>query len=279
MFGNPPKPDFIKKWQLALSIFFSPDFFITSGLTAASLYLSIVHKDNVAFSNIMAVSGSIFGGIAGAFFKDNYDKVMGKNILEKKGRSAYRNLQGISQQLCNIKGWITDFEKKAKGVEGKRNLEEIWRHISTIELNIESGIEDWRDIIPELKQTFERKAEIDKKYKDVFQAYLSEILENKKELIISKDSKKAEEIRKKINDLEKQVKDIRKETNQAVHLNGTFVEPLYNYINHSPAISTKRFCTKCGKEFDPDYNTIDGLSFCPNCRNFTSGNFISFGKQ
>jgi hypothetical protein len=33
----------------------------------------------------MAIIGSIFGSIAGAFFKDEYDRILNKNILEKKG--------------------------------------------------------------------------------------------------------------------------------------------------------------------------------------------------
>ena len=175
------KSDFIKRWLLVLSIIFSAEFFVTAGLTTASLIFSIIYKENIAFSNIMAISGSIFGGIAGAFFKDKYDKITGKNILEKKGRSAYRNLQGISQQLCNIKSWILDFAKKTKKVGDKRNLEELSRHILTIELNIASGIEDWRDIIPELKQTVEQNEEIDKKYKETVQAYIAEILDKRKE--------------------------------------------------------------------------------------------------
>lgn len=271
------KSDFIKRWLLVLSIIFSAEFSVTAGLTAACLYASIVYKENVPFSNIMAISGSIFGGIAGAFLKDKYDKITGKNILEKKGRSAYRNLQGISQQLCNIKSWILEFSKKSKKTTDKRNLEELWRHILTVESNITSGLEDWRDIIPELKQIFEQNAEINKKYKDIVQTYTAEILDKRKELIVSKDAKRVEELKKKITELEKQVKDIKKERQEissvsmspsAIGMNASLNHPTIN-VSDIPNLATpyRKICMRCGKPFMHSMLSVNSGIYCPECDN------------
>lgn len=278
---------FCSNWGAMLSIIFSPGFFISVVITCVSLYLSVFYKTNVPFSNTMTIIGSIFGSISGAFFKDGYDKVSGKNILEKKGRSALRNLRGIGTQLRNIENWVIEFSKRTKKQEDKRTLDEINRHITTIDLNISAGVEDWVDIVPELKEKTEKAAELDKKYKDLLQSYVYELVEKRQELVKSKDEKRGEEIKKKITDLEKQIKDVRKERPMATYSGGigyVSSEPLLNSRRHdtvfASALDSSRRCISCGKNFIPDYSSnmysIEDTMYCPECRGSGNGSvFIS----
>lgn len=195
------------KWAKAITIIFSPWFLISVGITGISLFLSVKYKLNVPFSNTMAISGSIFGGITGALFKDEYDRISNKNILEKKGRSAVRNIEGIRVQLRNIEAWVIEFAKRTRKQEDKRTLEEVNRHIATIDLNIAAGLADWVDIVPELKQ----KEELQRTQKDTIQSYIDEILKNKKTLLHASEQE-GKTIKKKISDLEKEVRGLKNDS-------------------------------------------------------------------
>lgn len=267
---------FVERWGVAFTALFSPGSILSLGVTAVSLYFSIRHKENVPFSNLMAIIGSVFGGVSGAFFKDEYDKISGKNILEKKGRSALRNLQGISTQLCNIKGWIIDFSKKAKKQENKNVLHEINRHISTIELNISSGLADWVDIVPELKEKSQQEAEINKKYKEFVQSVMVELLEKRRELASTKDEKTELDLKKKISDLEKQIKEIRKDSPRNVDnigLGAAYSLASDHIYNGGSVVGLgSKKCARCGKQFTLNYLSVSPLSiynndYCDDCRN------------
>lgn len=259
------------------SILFSPGFFISAGVTFLSLYISVFYKANIPFSNTMAIVGSISGGIAGAFLKDEYDKRSGKNILEKKGRSALRNLEGIRTQLSNIETWVVDFSKHTRKKEDKRTLEEINRHISTINLNITAGLKDWEDIVPELKERIEQEAQIEKKYKEAAQSVIVEILEKRKELASTKDEKVEKELKKKIGALEKQIKEIERDRSQSDHgggwiQNSTLNEPLFSA---SANLNKGAFaldlgaskCEICGRSINSYSAGVRlNLNRCDNCQ-------------
>lgn len=197
----------VRKWLKAISIILSPWFLISAGITGISLYLSVYYKANIPFSNTMTIAGSIFGGITGALFKDEYDRISNRNILEKKGRSAVRNIEGIRIQLRNIEAWIIEFAKRTRKQEDKRTLEEVNRHVATIDLNIAAGLADWVDIVPELKQ----KEELQRTQKDTIQSYIDEILKNKKTLLHASEQE-GKTIKKKISDLEKEVREIKNDS-------------------------------------------------------------------
>lgn len=280
---------FFKSWIAALTIILSPGFLISTGATCLSLYLSVSYKENIPFSNVMAIIGSIFGGVAGAFFKDEYDKASGRNILEKKGRSALRNLQGIRTQLRNIELWVAEFSKRTKKQGDKRIFEEINRHIATTSLNITAGLEDWVDIVPELKEKSEKAAEIEKKYKEVAQSVMVEILEKRKELASVKDEKIETELKKKISDLEKQIKEIKRDRNQETHgiiwnSNGVLNQPfdiaggsLNDGILASSFINKK--CEKCGRPISPDFSVLRmNSNRCDDCQDSVYGSGSILGS-
>jgi len=130
------------KWKDFWSILWTPGFLIPGLITIISLVISIYQKENILFSSVMAVIGSIFSGVAGSFLNEEWSRVTGRNILEKKGMSAYRNIDNINKQICSVKSWIAVFVKKLKKGEEKRNLEELLRQISIIQFNILSSLED-----------------------------------------------------------------------------------------------------------------------------------------
>lgn len=170
-----------KKWNELAEVFLTPLFIVSAVIAGVSLYFSVHYHDNPLFANTMLVGGSLFAGIAGVFFKDEYDELTGKGILEKKGRSALRNLETISTQLYIIKTWADVFSKEvSKGEkEYKGAFEEISHHILAIELNIASGIEDWVDLLSDTKKQGEEDFAIDKKYKEVAESIMAELTEKR----------------------------------------------------------------------------------------------------
>ncbi len=202
---------FKQKWGNFLGILFGPGSAIFTVATVVGLILAYHFKENVMFSTLLTIISSIFAGIAGNFLKDDYDAYLGKNILEKKGRSAIRNLEMISTQLSNLRVWIIGFKNKKEKISTQIILSELDRHVSTIQLNINSGLEDWVDIVPELREKVEETAQVDKKYKDLIQSYIDELLAKRKELIVSKDKASTDVLKSKIKDIEKQIETIKNE--------------------------------------------------------------------
>lgn len=258
---------FLNKWGKFLGIILGPGFVVFSLLTILSLVLAYHFKINTLFSTLLSILSSIFAGIAGSFLKDDYDNLIGKNILEKKGRSAWRNLQSISTQLCNLKEWIIVFSKENKKNDN-RSLNEIDRHISTIQLQVSSGLEDWVDIVPELKEGKEKTIEIEKQYRDYIQTLISELIENRKELSVSKDEKKTELLKRKILDLEKEMNNLKKNIPH-------FIQPLNSVsLKASSGMFLHTRCQKCKKVYLRDIKNTSKL--CDECDNGSMSIFKTF---
>jgi hypothetical protein len=172
--------NWFKKWKDLAEVFLSPLFIVSAAIAGITLFFYHTIHDDSLFANTMLIIGSLFAGIAGVFFKDEYDEYTGKGILEKKGRSALRNLETISTQLYILKTWAEVFSREVpEGKQNKHAFEEISRHILAIELNIASGIEDWVDIIPDVKRRGKKELAIDKKYKEVAESIMAELIEKK----------------------------------------------------------------------------------------------------
>ncbi len=271
-----------EKWSNFLGIALGPGSIIFVLLTIGSLTTSFYQKENTEVSVLLAVLGSVFGAVAGSFIKDDYNKISGENVLEKKGRSAIRNLQSIGKQLQNVRFWIAEFAKGKINKEQKTTLSELDRHLSTAQMNIESGFADWVDIIPELAENAERTAEITKKQREVLQTYVEELLEKKKELVVSKDEKRVEELKKRISTLEQQIKEIRSDSARSigasVPLSGSLITgnmpfTLGSSVLGEPnlTINSINKCTHCGKELEPqNINELGFLnvysSYCNDCK-------------
>jgi len=268
-----------EKWSNFIGIIFGPGSVIFVFLTVVSLGSSFYFEENREMSILLAGLGSVFGGIAGIFIKDDYNKSLGENTLEKKGRSAVRNLQSIGKQLQNIRFWVAGFLREKVGEEQKNFLKEIDRHISTAQMNIESGFEDWVDIIPELSEGAERAAEITKKQQEVLRAYVGELLEKKRELVVSTDEKRVDELKKRISILEKQIKEIRSDNNRSlgvsIPLSSTSITGNVPFIvgpstfgvsGTTTSLGTGYRCKNCGKNmgYGVGMNIYD--SYCDECK-------------
>lgn len=264
-----------EKWTNFIEIAFSPGSIIFILGTIGSLFLSFYFRENQQMSILLAVLGSLFGGLAGSFIKDDYNKVSGENILEKKGLSAIRNLKSIERQLGNIRFWVEGFAKRKLTKEQKSILSEIDRHISTTQLNIQSGFSDWIDMVPELAQEAGRIAEITKKQKEVLRIYIEELLKKKKELVISKDEKHVEELKKRISSLEKQIKNIQTDDTRSIGMSIPFSSnptvgnkplTLGSYDIGISSIGPK--CINCGKLIERQNSDVNIYgSYCDECKN------------
>lgn len=258
----------VQKWKDFLSILLSPGSIIPFFLASISLALSIFIFTG-ALSNLLSIFASILTAIAGFFVKDDWDKLQGNSMLEKKGKSAIRNLESIGQQITQIRGWIKSFINSKNASE--KELREIDRHLTTTEMNIKSGLEDWIDIVPELK----KKEEVAKKYQDVMEAHLEELFKNKTELLkVGENKELREQLEKRIKELEKNVKELKNQRQLAVFSGGlaTSSTPL-SYASISPSSFTSpstKTCSNCGRKYNNDDLTIQHLmsfdDLCPNCR-------------
>ena len=273
-----------EKWINFFRIALGPGSIIFVILTTTSLSLSIYFRENREMSILLAALGSVFGGVAGSFIRDDYNKIFGENILEKKGLSAIRNLRSIQRQLDNIRLWIAGFAKEKIAKEQKNILNEIDRHISTTQLNIQSGFSDWVDMVPELAQEAGRIAEITKKQQEIFRTYVDELLEKKKELVTSKDEKRVDELKKRISTLEKQIKNIRSDSARSIGvstpLSGisitgnmpfTLGSSKIGIADSIPSIDGGLKCINCGKSLEQQNISALGItnvydSYCNECR-------------
>lgn len=265
---------FKQKWFNFLKAIGAPIPLLSILSAVALIIISVVFKDKTEFSVLTNLIGSVFIGIAGAFIKGGYDELSGESILIKKGQSAIRNLSSINQQIAQIQEWIAAFIKKND--ISKRELEEVNRHLGTATLNISSGLADWIDIVPELRQT----GEVVKNYENVIKAYIEELLKNRKELIEAGENKELkEQLEKRIKELENNVKNLRFQQSN-VFSSGITVSPSVNpsasYVGgviSSPlniAQFFKKTCSICGKSYGDDLSGYSVLTtppdICPECR-------------
>lgn len=263
------------KWGKFLGVVLGPGSVIFSLLTLVSLILAFAFKTNTLFATLLTVLGSIFAGIAGSFIKDDYNRLATDNVLEKKGLSAIRNLSSIGQQVILIRGWIKSFisEKNITKKEIKRELEEIDRHINMMEGNINSGLQDWKDIVPELKET----EEVTRVYESVIKKYFEELLKNKKELLeVGENKELKERLEKRIKELEKNVKELK---NEQPHIfSGGSVGSSFA-ISADPFMSAggnvrfigsnNKICSECGRTYYKDDLTAVSVfdrNICPDCK-------------
>lgn len=253
---------FLSKWGKFLSIMFSPGALIPLVLSGAGLYFAFIIK-NFALSVVLSVGASLSATVAGVFIKDDWDKLQGSSLLEKKGRSAIRNLDSIGQQIIQVRSWISDFCKNKR--VSSDNLQEIDRHLSTTQLNISSGLEDWIDIVPELR---ERKEIIDY-YQGALRTIVEQVLKSKKELATSTDEKRGQ-LEQRIKELEKSLRELKARGPEVLVGGISALSPAtgkYPYMGASFYLAT---CEDCHRQYVENVNPAM-LSLhprlCDECKN------------
>ncbi len=252
-----------QNWEKFIGVICGPGSVVFMVLTVASLICAYIFRGNALFAALLSILGSLLAGIAGSFIRDDYTKLTTANVLEKKGRSALRNLEAIRVQIVQIRSWIASF--KNVGKEGKKALEETDRHLSTIMLNIDAGLADWTDVVPELQE----RAEVVKKQEEVLRAIVEEILDNKKELVVSKDEKRVSELKKKITDLEKQINGIQKKDSwsevNVMNMPSVSLGSL-PYVSSVTGGAYLQTCRQCGRIFNSGEMGVVAYPVCSDCR-------------
>ncbi len=246
-----------ESWGSFLGIALGPGSVFFTIFTVLGLIFAYKFKINTLFATLLSVISSISAGVAGSFIKDDYTKISTENVLEKKGRSAIRNLQSIGKQLAHVCGWIAEFSKEKISKDQKRTLEEIDRHLSTARMNVDAGFSDWVDIVPELAE----EEEIERKTEETLKAYAEEWLKNQKALVENTDEKRSLEIKEKITDLEKQIKHIEQ---TQINLVTRDRLAIHRPISRYPRIAR---CNVCGRHYPRSLSlATEEESICPVCR-------------
>ncbi|PIZ85741.1 hypothetical protein COX94_02150 [Candidatus Nomurabacteria bacterium CG_4_10_14_0_2_um_filter_33_9] len=231
-----------EKWSMFWNIALGPGSAVFTLLTISSLIIAYVFKDNTLFSTLLSILGSFFAGFAGNFIKDDYEKVLGQNILEKKGRSAVRTLESVSRQVKRICSYIKESLESGKK-PNNQFLIELNRHVFSIEDYISSSVEDWVDVIPELAKTLEELRKINKLSFEIEELKKREKEHQKNE----KDGEKTQnELRKIIEEKEDKLRELRQRRNvvnlgaqfspSGYGLGGTICENCGNFIDFSSPV-------------------------------------------
>lgn len=194
------------KWNAFIRILFSPVVLIPLLLAILLMYLSIQLKNDYIASVLTGVTGSFLAAVFGAFLKEGYSRLVEESLLEKKGESAIRNIQAIDSQIKRLRKLINLFKQKTRK-DPKQELEEIDRHLETMSISVASGLEDWTDVVPALKEI---KAK-DKEFIEAIKPIIEEIWKNERELSKTKNSKGRKGLEKKIQQLQEQIDEQRLE--------------------------------------------------------------------
>ena len=128
----------------------------------------------------------------------------------------------------------------------------------------------------EAQKIKEKEESIEKRYREVIQTYISELLEKKKELALSNDKERSKEIKNRINNLEKEMQEIRKERFNFTNVTNSRFSSLAddgsikmaNYVSGSIDPIGWNRCVSCGELFNPDISGIASAlsTFCPKCK-------------
>lgn len=113
-------------------------------------------------SKIMNLAASILFSFGSLEIKNNYEKIVNASILLQKSKSAIRNLQSIISHCKKISSSVSKFSSQKKLNEN--NFKELGKNIENMILHIDSGIEDWKDLVPELRNEKIVKKERRKRY-------------------------------------------------------------------------------------------------------------------
>jgi len=265
------------KWIAFKDILFTPIVFISLIFTIVLIYASIKYKNNIEFSIFSGLAGSFLAAVFGAFFKEGYAKLTEESILEKKGESALRNIRSIEGQIDRIRVLIDFFtSKKYKNKLSNIELNEIDRHLVTMAISTNSGVEDWTDILPVLK---EKKAK-EKELLDDIRPLIEELLKKRVEFVRSKNAKEKKILERKIEELEEKIDRQRIEKGGVSIMSGSnsFLGlPInLNQSKKDPSLYIgtlgKGVCRNCGKSYTG--GTTIGSIYGDLCSECTPNSFI-----
>jgi len=119
---------------------------ILAGIITISLSFFVLSS---LLSKLTYLAGSLLFSFGSSGIKNNYDKLTSGAALLQKSKSATRNLQSIINH-CKRISTATNKLSSRKRI-AKNSFKELGRNVENIASRVNSGIEDWKDIVPELK--------------------------------------------------------------------------------------------------------------------------------
>jgi hypothetical protein len=241
-------------------------------LVILSLYFANKSDIGKTLSIVLQIIAALLFAIASGYFYDVVRNVSGSNILNKKGRSAVRNLVTARLKTKNI----SDRAKENASAEEIRNL------LSLLEKDIANATQEWNDIIPgvdsiEVVYTLlaekEGELELAKKEKENL------VTQMKDEKELSESEK--ENLRKLLEEKENQIKGVLNEIGKLrlktessliptndLPLKGAFLSEVYRadlyrkFLLDSMISAKAKLCKKCGKSFIPKEATQVSCNDC-----------------
>lgn len=263
------------KWKSFVAVVASPTVFISLISALVLIYLSIKYKNDPSLSLFTGLAGSFLAAVFGAFFKEGYAKLTEESILEKKGESAVRNIRSIQEQIIRVRSLINYFtSNKYKVKVPNTELKEISRHLETMSVSVASGLEDWKDIVPALKEEKEKNEALIEAVKPL----VEDLFIKEREFREAKDTKTKEDLEGKIQKIKD---DIERKKIQSTRYStplggltsvdtptiGTGFKNLSGLLLGNSKYFNDKICSNCGKTFTGNSNYIGGVqsSFCPEC--------------
>lgn len=261
------------RWETFLEVMAGPPVLISLIIAIITTFLSIRSYSDPEVTLIISSIASITAGVFGGIIWDRYKAITGDTILQKKGKSAVRNLSLVAEQLGRLKIRLFGLRERKE----KFPFDEVDHHIITIEKSVISGIEDWVDMVPELKKISEIAQSITQE-SNKFKETLREKAELEETLKLKDKAQKKEisELEKQIKQKDEEISQIEREINklrdEQVLISGPTIASGVSIGSVSPSLSpsasnlfnldTSRTCQVCGKKYIP---SLGDFGRCEEC--------------
>lgn len=261
------------QWKTFFEIMASPPVLISLIITIIATYLSIRSYSDIGVTLVISSIASITAGVLGGIIWDRYRTISGDTILQKKGKSAVRNLSLVAEQLGRLKIRLFNLKDKKE----KFPFDEVDHHVITIEKSVISGIEDWIDMVPELEKVSNLAQSITEKT-DEIQDVMHEKMGLEKKLKLQDKAQKTEvdSLKREIEEKDKEIlrinSDINKLRTQQVSIGGPTISSGISIGSMSPSLSPSMFgnltvdinrvCSSCGRIYTPTLLSTDKCEEC-----------------
>ena len=141
------------KWLRFFSVLFDPWTLLLLATAATSLWFSYTAEENL-LSAFLSIAASVFTAALGY----RIHKALETELLVARGRSAIRNLKGLSSSITALMLRVKVYLERLPTEECdkevmKTYLEEVREKCKALEWEAVGAIEHWMDVIPEADVT------------------------------------------------------------------------------------------------------------------------------
>lgn len=255
-------------WKPFLLCLFHPLIIIPLFFIIVALYFANDANSNKSFSILLQIIATLLASIVGGIIIDNIKENLKEDILTKKGKSAVRNLALTRSKLKDIGHRIQD----------KASAEELSNLLSWMEEEVTNAIQEWNDILPDLKKIEEsyillQDMEVELKKIEQEKDVLTKQYERaQQESAAEKNRLKQliEEKISKIKEFEENSRSLRFETNPFI-ASGTLSGLSGSYWEQTKINTNYIKCRKCGNYFirenkDLALFSVSNFDLCDKCK-------------